>query len=87
MRHLQLFQNKMTNTRGGMKGTLGIDRVITQSLRPVVKQSYGKAANKTVQLVLQHCCKNELKLKAMLHAFRSPHEIVLLSTFYNKFPK
>ena len=30
VRHLQLFQNKMTNTRGGMKGTLGIDRAITQ---------------------------------------------------------
>ena len=30
---------------------------------------------------------NELKLKAMLHAFRSPQELVLLSIFYNKFPK
>ena len=42
---------------GGTKGTLGIDRAITQSLRPVVKESYGKAANKTMQLVLQHRCK------------------------------
>ena len=82
----------MTNTRGGGEWRARLELTepllrITQSLRPVVKQSYGKAANKTVQLVLQNCCKNELKLKAMLHAFRSPHEIVLLSTFYNKFPK
>ena len=70
-----------------MKGTLGIDIAVTQSLRPVVKQSYGKAANKTVQPCFATLLQNELKLKAMLHAFRCPQEIVLLSTFYNKFPK
>ena len=51
------FPKQNDNYPGGTKGTLGIDRAITQSLRPVVKESYGKAANKTVQLVLQHRCK------------------------------